>query len=115
MDGKARFASSAAAKSSKIFIFVLVLYRFQKVNNFFFRLTNQSGYIHDGFGNYSVDVKCSWLIDVGGSNSTIRLHIEEFSTECGWDYLYIFDGDSVHSPLVAVLRYVFCILGNSPF
>lgn len=67
------------------------------------RLSDQSGYIYDGFGNYSVDIKCSWLIDVGGSNTTIRLRVEEFSTECGWDYLYIFDGDSVHSPLIAVL------------
>lgn len=70
--------------------------------NSLLRLSNQSGFIVDGFGNYSVDIKCSWLIDAG--NSSIRLHIEEFSTECGWDYLYIFDGDSVHSPLVAVLR-----------
>lgn len=69
-------------------------------------MSDQSGYIYDGFGNYSVDIKCSWLIDVGGSNTTIRLRVEEFSTECGWDYLYIFDGDSVHSPLIAVLRYV---------
>lgn len=69
-----------------------------------FRLSNQSGYIYDGFGNYSIDIKCSWLIDARESNSLIRLHIEEFSTECGWDYLYIFDGDSVHSPLIAVLR-----------
>lgn len=67
------------------------------------RLSNQSGFIYDGIGNYSIDSRCSWLIDAGSSNSTIRLHIEEFGTECGWDYLYIFDGDSIHSPLVAVL------------
>lgn len=58
-------------------------------------------------GNYSIDSRCSWLIDAGSSNSTIRLHIEEFGTECGWDYLYVFDGDSIHSPLVAVLRFAF--------
>ncbi|KAL1137929.1 hypothetical protein AAG570_009624, partial [Ranatra chinensis] len=66
-------------------------------------LSGLSGYIHDGVGNYSIDVKCSWLID--GStvpNASIRLHIEEFATECGWDHLYIYDGDSVHSPLLAV-------------
>ncbi|CAH0395554.1 unnamed protein product [Bemisia tabaci] len=67
------------------------------------RVSGPSGTIYDGPGNYSVDVKCSWLIDAGGmANSTIRLHIEEFATECGWDHLYIFDGDSVHSPLLAV-------------
>ncbi|XP_069690268.1 attractin-like protein 1 isoform X2 [Periplaneta americana] len=67
------------------------------------RLTEKSGNIHDGHGNYSIDVKCSWLVDAGGApNATIRLHLEEFATECGWDHLYIFDGDSVHSPLLAV-------------
>ncbi|CAA9993498.1 unnamed protein product, partial [Nesidiocoris tenuis] len=67
------------------------------------RLSGTSGFIHDGIGNYSIDVKCSWLIDGSAvPNSTIRLHIEEFATECGWDHLYIYDGDSVHSPLLAV-------------
>ncbi|XP_039300291.1 attractin-like protein 1 isoform X2 [Nilaparvata lugens] len=68
------------------------------------RLSGPSGVIHDGVGNYSTDVKCSWLIDAGSSpNASIRLHFEEFATECGWDHLYIFDGDSVHSKLLAVL------------
>lgn len=77
------------------------------------RLTDPEGIIHDGFGNYSVSVKCSWLIDARDySNSVstkfrpfqsrIRLHLEEFATECGWDHLYIYDGDSVESPLLAV-------------
>ena len=51
-------------------------------------------------GNYSLSVKCSWLIDA--PNTSITLHLEEFATECGWDHLYIFDGDSVDSPLLAV-------------
>ena len=69
------------------------------------RLTEKSGIIHDGHGNYSTDVKCSWLVDAGGvPNATIRLHLEEFATESDWDHLYIFDGDSVHSPLLAVFR-----------
>ncbi|XP_018573311.1 attractin isoform X3 [Anoplophora glabripennis] len=65
------------------------------------RLAASSGTIHDGLGNYSLTSKCSWLIDA--PNSTITLHIEEFATECGWDHLYVFDGDSVDSPLLAVL------------
>lgn len=87
-------------------------------------LTDFFGYIHDGTGNYSVGVKCSWLIDARDhslySNSlrnnektpTIRLHLEEFATECGWDHLYVFDGDSVESPLLAVYRYVYAIKTN---
>lgn len=104
------------------------------------------GYITDGTGNYSVGVKCSWLIDarirapnpnsgvgrphnadsvqtksatgaVDVTTSTavanvesevkqpiIRLHLEEFATECGWDHLYVYDGDSVNSPLLAIFR-----------
>lgn len=84
-------------------------------------------------GNYSIGVKCSWLIDareyyaeqqrIGGGGShghhhhsnhlghhhsdqqpLIRIHLEEFATECGWDHLYVYDGDSVESPLLAVFR-----------
>lgn len=71
--------------------------------------------IFDGLGNYSVSVKCSWLIDARNANWTnrtgssslqkpakIRLHLENFATECGWDHLYVYDGDSVGSPLLAV-------------
>lgn len=65
-------------------------------------------------------VKCSWLIDarknkssIGSTSSShrfpyeddpvsIRLHFEEFATECSWDHLYVFDGDSVESPLLGV-------------
>lgn len=80
----------------------------------FYRLTDPSGNIHDGTGNYSIGIKCSWLIDARdhlsiSSNEynvekkpVIRLHLEEFATECGWDYLYVYDGDSVESPLLAV-------------
>jgi attractin len=76
-------------------------------------LTEPSGSIHDGFGNYSIGVKCSWLIDARDHSplsidnlnpSPIRLHLEEFATECGWDHLYVYDGDSVESPLLAVFR-----------
>lgn len=74
------------------------------MNVVFCRLSEPTGFIYDGVGNYSIDIKCSWLIDASHTNSTIRLHIEDFATECGWDYLYIFDGDSVHSPLLAVYR-----------
>lgn len=71
----------------------------------FSRLSDKSGIITDGPGNYSIDVKCSWLIDASDTpNATIRLHFNSFATECGWDHLYIFDGDSVHAPLLGVFR-----------
>lgn len=75
----------------------LIIYLFHS----FGRLTEKSGIIHDGFGNYTADVKCSWLIE-SSPNTKIRMHVEQFATECGWDHLYIYDGDSVEAPLLAV-------------
>lgn len=66
-----------------------------------YRLTEPTGNIHDCIGNYTADVKCSWLIE-SNPNSTIRMHVEQFATECGWDHMYIYDGDSVEAPLLAV-------------
>ncbi len=31
-----------------------------------------------------------------------RVRLLEFATECSWDHLYVFDGDSVMAPLLAV-------------
>lgn len=61
------------------------------------------GYITDGRGNYSSDLQCIWLIDSETNNATIRLQIDYFETECSWDHLYVFDGDSIQSPMLAVL------------
>ena len=43
---------------------------------------------------------------IDAKKPSIRLHLEEFATECGWDHLYVYDGDSVESPLLAVFRLV---------
>lgn len=67
------------------------------------RLVETSGHIVESHGNYKVAQKCSWLIDSQRNNTPIHVRLEEFGTECSWDYLYIYDGDSVHSPLVAAL------------
>jgi len=102
-----------------LFTIVLNLINLYKLLHLIRRLTEPKGTIHDGIGNYSIGVKCSWLIDARGpfqpsspnnTNSVkkkpkrIRLHLEEFATECSWDHLYIYDGDSVQSPLLAVFR-----------
>ncbi len=69
----------------------------------YFRLNTTEGWLADAVGNYTVDSKCTWLIEAPRDDSTIRLHLKEFATECGWDHLYVFDGDSVFSDLVGVL------------
>lgn len=98
----------------------LIFFFFLVFHLFVFRLTDTVGSIHDGAGNYSIGVKCSWLIDARDHSPlrltdtrkppTIRLHLEEFATECGWDHLYVYDGDSVESALLAVFRFVYFLL-----
>ncbi|CAG2113222.1 unnamed protein product [Medioppia subpectinata] len=65
------------------------------------KLDAPSGYISDGIGNYSTDLQCTWIIESGMNESVIRLEFVHFETECSWDHLYIFDGDSVFSPVLA--------------
>ncbi|XP_061186273.1 attractin-like protein 1 isoform X2 [Saccostrea echinata] len=65
------------------------------------RLQNTDGIISDGHGNYSEDNKCTWLVDTGHENTSLWFQFHQFSTECGWDHLYIYDGDSAFSPLLA--------------
>ncbi|XP_032621716.1 attractin isoform X1 [Chelonoidis abingdonii] len=65
-----------------------------------FRLTGSSGYVTDGPGHYKYKTKCTWLIE-GKPNTILRLRFNHFATECSWDHLYVYDGDSVYAPLVA--------------
>ena len=57
-----------------------------------YRLNSSEGWLADAVGNYTVDSKCTWLIEAPSADSNIRLHLKEFATECSWDHLYIFDG-----------------------
>ncbi len=66
------------------------------------RLDGEEGWLADAVGNYSVDTRCTWLIEAPEGRRRIRLHLKDFATECGWDHLYVFDGDSVFSELRAV-------------
>ncbi len=72
------------------------------------RMNGTSGWLADAVGNYTVDSKCTWLIEAPPPYRheprvpRIRLHLKDFATECGWDHLYVFDGDSVFSDLRAV-------------
>ncbi|KFO24512.1 Attractin [Fukomys damarensis] len=65
-----------------------------------FRLTGSSGFVTDGPGNYKYKTKCSWLTE-GQPHRIMRLRFNHFATECGWDNLYVYDGDSIYAPLIA--------------
>lgn len=63
-------------------------------------LTGPTGFVTDGPGNYKYKTKCTWLIE-GRPNTVLRLRFHHFATECNWDHLYVYDGDSIYAPLVA--------------
>ncbi|KAJ8359892.1 hypothetical protein SKAU_G00164170 [Synaphobranchus kaupii] len=65
------------------------------------RLTEPSGYLTDGPINYKYKTKCTWLIE-GYPNAVLRLRFNHFATECSWDHMYVYDGDSLYAPLIAV-------------
>ena len=44
-------------------------------------------------------MKCTWVVEAEQPDSRIRLHIRDFETECGWDHLYIWDGDNIFNGL----------------
>ncbi|XP_056903003.1 attractin-like protein 1 isoform X2 [Takifugu flavidus] len=66
-----------------------------------FKLTDLSGSLTDGPVNYKYKTKCTWLIE-GYPNAVLRLRFSHFATECSWDHMYVYDGDSIYSPLIAV-------------
>uniref|UniRef100_A0ACB8FSR9 Multiple epidermal growth factor-like domains protein 8 n=3 Tax=Sphaerodactylus townsendi TaxID=933632 RepID=A0ACB8FSR9_9SAUR len=66
-------------------------------------LRNASGYVTDGPGNYSVNGNCEWLVEAPSSSYRILLTFMFMDTECTYDYLFIYDGDSSSSPLLASL------------
>ena len=71
-----------------------------------FRLEKgREGVIHDGTGNYSKRMSCSWLLEADEPGMSISMNMNNFATECIWDHLYIYNGNSTFSPLVAVYRY----------
>jgi len=65
-------------------------------------LTTTTGNLYDTgglSGNYSNDERDVWVISPTGA-STVTLNFASFSTEDTWDYMYIYDGNSVWSPLI---------------
>ncbi|XP_045900405.1 multiple epidermal growth factor-like domains protein 8 [Micropterus dolomieu] len=64
-------------------------------------LRGPPGYVTDGPGYYPVNGNCEWLIEAPGNR--IVLNFTFMDTECAYDYLFVYDGDSYQSPLLASL------------
>ncbi|KAJ8978063.1 hypothetical protein NQ317_015870 [Molorchus minor] len=50
--------------------------------------------------NYTQDSHCEWLIKANGSKQFITLSFRSMGTECSYDYVFVYDGDSFNSPLL---------------
>lgn len=48
-------------------------------------------------------LSCFVFVAAGSPNKTIHLEFEKMSTECSFDFLFIYDGNSYRSPLIATL------------
>ncbi|KAE8593599.1 hypothetical protein XENTR_v10019212 [Xenopus tropicalis] len=66
-------------------------------------LRSSPGYVSDGPGNYSVNGNCEWLIEAPNNNYRILLSFLFMETECAYDYLFVYDGDSYSDRLLASL------------
>lgn len=64
--------------------------------------TNSWGVITDGplGSNYTQDSHCEWLIRANNTNRYITLSFRSMGTECSYDYVFVYDGDSFRSPLL---------------
>ncbi|XP_063223363.1 multiple epidermal growth factor-like domains protein 8 [Bacillus rossius redtenbacheri] len=65
-------------------------------------LTDSWGVITDGpvGSNYTQDSHCEWLIKANGSSRFITLSFRSMGTECSYDYIFVYDGDSFEAPLL---------------
>ncbi|GFS15989.1 multiple epidermal growth factor-like domains protein 8 [Elysia marginata] len=64
-------------------------------------LTARQGTITDGPEKYTESSHCEWLIDAGGPSKTILLSFNKMETECSFDFLFVYDGNSYDSRLIA--------------
>ena len=66
------------------------------------RENGTQSWLAEAVGNYTTNMKCTWVVEAARPGARIRLHIKDFETECGWDHLYIWDGDNIFTGLQAV-------------
>lgn len=64
--------------------------------------TEPYGEISDGPAgyNYTQDSHCEWLIKARNESQFITLTFHSMGTECSYDYIYVYDGDSFNSTLL---------------
>ncbi|GFW79513.1 multiple epidermal growth factor-like domains protein 8 [Trichonephila clavipes] len=63
-------------------------------------LFDSYGTISSGNKEYPMDSHCEWLIRAPNKNSFITLTFTKMDTECSYDHVFVYDGDSYTSPLL---------------
>ncbi|XP_039280047.1 multiple epidermal growth factor-like domains protein 8 isoform X2 [Nilaparvata lugens] len=64
--------------------------------------TESWGIIADGpaEANYTQNSHCEWLIKAKNASQFINLKFQLLRTECSYDYVFVYDGDSFNAPLL---------------
>ncbi|KAI8818364.1 uncharacterized protein EV422DRAFT_621891 [Fimicolochytrium jonesii] len=57
----------------------------------------------NSMSNYDIDMNCVWRITPRSDQSLVVLSFESFHTECGYDYVVIYDGADQSGPRIAEL------------
>eukprot|EP01134_Creolimax_fragrantissima_P006997 CFRG6997T1 len=60
-----------------------------------------TGFMTDGFGLYKDLTDCREKIVASAETPYITLNLDSIYTECNYDHLFVYDGESIHSPLIA--------------
>uniref|UniRef100_T1JFI7 Multiple epidermal growth factor-like domains protein 8 n=1 Tax=Strigamia maritima TaxID=126957 RepID=T1JFI7_STRMM len=58
------------------------------------------GIVSDGPGDYPQDSYCEWLIGGSKTGQVVNLKFHDMLTECSYDYLFIYNGDSYNSSIL---------------
>lgn len=79
---------------------------YQLINNSYTPtvITAASGSVYDtggSGGDYQDDEREFWLIEPTNAN-TVTIDFVSFNTELNYDYLFVYDGDSINDPLLGV-------------
>ncbi|GIY78358.1 hypothetical protein CDAR_179641 [Caerostris darwini] len=63
-------------------------------------LLDKHGTISSGNKEYPMDSHCEWLIKAWDEKSFITLTFTKMDTECSYDHVFVYNGDSYNSPLL---------------
>ena len=74
-------------------------------------LDQEHGFVMDGVANlnYTQNTHCEWLIQGRHDKKFISLIFHHMDTECGYDYVFVYDGNSMNdSKLLGKMSFKFC-------